>query len=160
MNLTAIFIAIIVVAIAVIVTIILICIKGGVSGNVKSQEVKDMLTRTQAQLESKQQELDRASKANLELQEEMARLTRDLGNSEANAKSKEEALKERMHDMEGWYNSMQVKFGEIAKKLMDEKESDFEKRNNDVLNTLRESLKEMQEELRKTKEQVKRPQDI
>ena len=154
MNLTAIFIAIIVVAIAVIVTIILICIKGGVSVNVKSQEVKDMLTRTQAQLESKQQELDRASKANLELQEEMARLTRELGNSEANAKSKEEELKERMHDMEGWYNSMQVKFGEIAKKLMDEKESDFEKRNNDVLNPLRESLKEMQEELRKTKEQV------
>lgn len=69
-------------------------------------------------------------------------------------KDKEEELKERMQNMEVWYNDMQVKFGEIAKKLMDEKESGFEKRNSEVLEPLRESLKEMREELRKTKEQV------
>lgn len=155
MNLTVIFIAIIVVAIAVVATIILICAKGGVSGNGKSQEIKDMLTRTNALLESKQQELDRVLEENRTLQGKMDILSRELGTSEANAKDREEDLKERMQDMEVWYNDMQVKFGEIANKLIDEKESDFEKRNTDVLKPLRESLKDMQDELQKTKEQVK-----
>lgn len=152
MNLTVIFIAIVVVAIVVIATIIIMYKKSGFSG--KSQEVKDMLTRTQAQLESKQQELIRVCEENKELHKKMDDLSRELGNSEANAKGKEEELRERMQDMEVWYNGMQVKFGEIAKKLMDEKESGFEKRNSEVLEPLRESLKEMQDELRKTKEQV------
>ncbi len=154
MNLTVIFIAIVVVAIVVVTTIIVIYKKSGFSGDSKSQEVKDTLTRTQAQLESKQQELDRVYEENRELHRKMDDLTRELGNSEANAKSKEEELKERMQSMDVWYNKMQVEFGEIAKKLMDEKESGFEKRNSEVLEPLRESLKEMQEELRKTKEQV------
>lgn len=154
MNLTIIFIAIVVVAIVVVTTIIVIYKKSGFSGDSKSQEVKDMLTRTQALLESKQQELDRAYEENRELQREKEELSRELGNSEANVKDKEEEQKERMQNMEVWYNDMQVKFGEIAKKLMDEKESGFEKRNSEVLEPLRESLKEMQEELRKTKEQV------
>ena len=154
MNLTIIFIAIVVVAIVVVATIIVIYKKSGFSGDGKSQEVKDMLTRTQALLESKQQELDRVYEENRELQREKEELSRELGNSEANVKDKEEELKERMQNMEVWYNDMQVKFGEIAKKLMDEKESGFEKRNSEVLEPLRESLKEMREELRKTKEQV------
>lgn len=154
MNLTVIFIAIVVVAIVVVTTIIVIYKKSGFSGDSKSQEVKDALTRTQAQLESKQQELDRVYEENRELHRQMDDLTRKLGNSEANAQGKEEELKERMQNMEVWYNDMQVKFGEIAKKLMDEKESGFEKRNSEVLEPLRESLKEMREELRKTKEQV------
>ena len=154
MNLTVIFIAIVVVAIVVVTTIIVIYKKSGFSGDGKSQEVKDTLTRTQAQLESKQQELERVYEANRELQENMDKLTRELGNSEANAKGKEEELKERMQSMDVWYNKMQVEFGEMAKKLMDEKESGFEKRNSEVLEPLRESLKEMQEELRKTKAQV------
>ena len=154
MNLTVIFIAIVVVAIVVVTTIIVIYKKSGFSGDSKSQEVKDTLTRTQAQLESKQQELDRVYEENRELHRKMDDLTRELGNSEANAKGKEEELKERMQSMDVWYNKMQVEFGEIAKKLMDEKESGFEKRNSEVLEPLRESLKEMQEELRKTKEQV------
>lgn len=154
MNLTVIFIAIVVVAIVVVTTIIVIYKKSGFSGDSKSQEVKDTLTRTQAQLESKQQELDRVYEENRDLHKKMDDLTRELGNSEANAKGKEEELKERMQNMEVWYNDMQVKFGEIAKKLMDEKESGFEKRNSEVLEPLRESLKEMREELRKTKEQV------
>lgn len=154
MNLTIIFIAIVVVAIVVVTTIIVIYKKSGFSGDSKSQEVKDMLTRTQALLESKQQELDRVYEENRELHRQMDDLTRKLGNSEANAQGKEEELKERMQNMEVWYNDMQVKFGEIAKKLMDEKESGFEKRNSEVLEPLRESLKEMREELRKTKEQV------
>ena len=154
MNLTVIFIAIVVVAIVVVTTIIVIYKKSGFSGEGKSQEVKDTLTRTQAQLESKQQELERVYEANRELQENMDKLTRELGNSEANAKGKEEELKERMQSMDVWYNKMQVEFGEMAKKLMDEKESGFEKRNSEVLEPLRESLKEMQEELRKTKAQV------
>lgn len=154
MNLTVIFIAIVVVAIVVVTTIIVIYKKSGFSGDSKSQELKDTLTRTQAQLESKQQELERVYEANRELQENMDKLTRELGNSEANAKGKEEELKERMQSMDVWYNKMQVEFGEMAKKLMDEKESGFEKRNSEVLEPLRESLKEMQEELRKTKAQV------
>ena len=152
MNLTVIIITIVVVALAVIATIIIMYRKSGSSG--KSQEVKEMLTRTQAQLESKQQELDRVYEENRELHKKMDNLTRELGNSEANAKGKEEELKERMQDMEVWYNKMQVEFGEIAKKLMDEKESGFEKRNSEVLEPLRESLRSMQEELKKTKEQV------
>ena len=154
MNLTVIFVAIIVFAIVVVATIILIYKKSGLSSDGKSQEVKDMLTRTLAQLESKSQELDRVYEEKQELQRNMDALSRELGNSEANAKGKEEELKERMQNMEVWYNDMQVKFGEIAKKLMDEKESGFEKRNSEVLEPLRESLKEMQNELRKTKEQV------
>ncbi|MBO7492523.1 MAG: DNA recombination protein RmuC [Bacteroidales bacterium] len=154
MNLTIIFIAIVVVAIVVVATIIVIYKKSGFSGDSKSQEVKDALTRTQAQLESKQQELDRVYEENRELHRQMDDLTRKLGNSEANAQGKEEELKERMQSMDVWYNKMQVEFGEMAKKLMDEKESGFEKRNSEVLEPLRESLKEMQEELRKTKEQV------
>ena len=154
MNLTVIFIAIVVVAIVVVTTIIVIYKKSGFSGDSKSQEVKDTLTRTQAQLESKQQELDRVYEENRELHRKMDDLTRELGNSEANAKGKEEELKERMQSMDVWYNKMQVEFGEMAKKLMDEKESGFEKRNSEVLEPLRESLKEMQEELRKTKTQV------
>ena len=154
MNLTVIFIAIVVVAIVVVTTIIVIYKKSGFSGDSKSQEVKDTLTRTQAQLESKQQELDRVYEENQELHRKMDDLTRELGNSEANAKGKEEELKERMQSMDVWYNKMQVEFGEMAKKLMDEKESGFEKRNSEVLEPLRESLKEMQEELRKTKTQV------
>lgn len=154
MNLTVIFIAIVVVAIVVVTTIIVIYKKSGFSGDSKSQEVKDMLTRTQALLESKQQELDRVYEENRELQRKKEELSRELGNSEANVKDKEEELKERMQNMEVWYNDMQVKFGEIAKKLMDEKESGFDKRNSEMLEPLRDSLKEMQEELRKTKEQV------
>lgn len=154
MNLTIIFIAIVVVAIVVVTTIIVIYKKSGFSGDSKSQEVKDTLTRTQAQLESKQQELDRVYEENQELHRKMDDLTRELGNSEANAKGKEEELKERMQSMDVWYNKMQVEFSEMAKKLMDEKESGFEKRNSEVLEPLRESLKEMQEELRKTKTQV------
>ena len=154
MNLTVIFIAIVVVAIVVVTTIIVIYKKSGFSGDGKSQEVKDTLTRTQAQLESKQQELERVYEENRELHKKMDNLTRELGNSEANAKGKEEELKERMQSMDVWYNKMQVEFGEMAKKLMDEKESGFEKRNSEVLEPLRESLKEMQEELRKTKAQV------
>lgn len=154
MNLTVIFVAIIVFAIVVVTTIIVIYKKSGFSGDGKSQEVKDTLTRTQALLESKQQELDRVYEENRELHRKMDDLTRELGNSEANAKGKEEELKERMQSMDVWYNKMQVEFGEIAKKLMDEKESGFEKKNSEVLEPLRESLKEMQEELRKTKEQV------
>lgn len=53
MNLTVIFIAIVVVAIVVVTTIIVIYKKSGFSGDSKSQEAKDMLTRTQALLESK-----------------------------------------------------------------------------------------------------------
>lgn len=154
MNLTIIFIAIVVVAIVVVATIIVIYKKSGFSGDSKSQEVKDALTRTQAQLESKQQELDRVYEENRDLHKKMDDLTRELGNSEANAKGKEEELKERMQSMDEWYNKMQVEFGEIAKKLMDEKESGFDKRNAEMLEPLRDSLKEMQEELRKTKEQV------
>lgn len=154
MNLTIIFIAIVVVAIVVVATIIVIYKKSGFSGDGKSQEVKDTLTRTQALLESKQQELDRVYEENRELQRKKEELSRELGNSEANVKDKEEELKERMQNMEVWYNDMQVKFGEIAKKLMDEKESGFDKRNSEMLEPLRDSLKEMQEELRKTKEQV------
>lgn len=154
MNLNVIFIAIVVVAIVVVATIIVIYKKSGFSGDSKSQEVKDTLTRTQAQLESKQQELDRVYEENRELHRKMDDLTRELGNSEANAKGKEEELKDRMQSMDEWYNKMQVEFGEMAKKLMDEKESGFEKRNSEVLEPLRESLKEMREELRKTKEQV------
>ncbi|MBR4911547.1 MAG: DNA recombination protein RmuC [Bacteroidales bacterium] len=154
MNLTVIFIAIVVVAIVVVTTIIVIYKKSGFSGDSKSQEVKDALTRTQAQLESKQQELDRVYEENRDLHKKMDDLTRELGNSEANAKGKEEELKERMQSMDEWYNKMQVEFGEIAKKLMDEKESGFDKRNAEMLEPLRDSLKEMQEELRKTKVQV------
>lgn len=154
MNLTIIFIAIVVVAIVVVTTIIVIYRKSGFSGDSKSQEVKDALTRTQAQLESKQQELDRVYEENRDLHKKMDDLTRELGNSEANAKGKEEELKERMQSMDEWYNKMQVKFGEIAKKLMDEKESGFDKRNSEMLEPLRDSLKEMREELRRTKEQV------
>ena len=154
MNLTIIFIAIVVVAIVVVATIIVIYKKSGFSGDGKSQEAKDMLTRTQALLESKQQELDRVYEENRDLHKKMDDLTRELGNSEANAKGKEEELKERMQSMDEWYNKMQVEFGEIAKKLMDEKESGFDKRNAEMLEPLRDSLKEMQEELRKTKEQV------
>ena len=154
MNLTIIFITIVVVAIVVVATIIVIYKKSGISGDGKSQEVKDMLTRTQAMLESKLQELERVYEENRELQRKKEDLSRELGISEANVKDKEEELKERMQNMEVWYNSMQVKFGEIAQKLMDEKESGFEKRNSEVLKPLQESLKEMQEELRKTKEQV------
>lgn len=154
MNLTIIFIAIVVVAIVVVTTIIVIYRKSGFSGDSKSQEVKDTLTRTQAQLESKQQELDRVYEENRELHRQMDDLTRKLGNSEANAQGKEEELKERMQNMEVWYNDMQVKFGEIAKKLMDEKESGFDKRNSEMLEPLRDSLREMREELRRTKEQV------
>ena len=154
MNLTIIFIAIVVVAIVVVATIIVIYKKSGFSGDGKSQEVKDMLTRTQALLESKQQELDRVYEENRDLHKKMDDLTRELGNSEANAKGKEEELKERMQSMDEWYNKMQVEFGEMAKKLMDEKESGFDKRNSEMLEPLRDSLKEMQEELRKTKVQV------
>ena len=154
MNLTIIFIAIVVVAIVVVATIIVIYKKSGFSGDSKSQEVKDALTRTQAQLESKQQELDRVYEENRDLHKKMDDLTRELGNSEANAKGKEEELKERMQSMDEWYNKMQIEFGEIAKKLMDEKESGFDKRNAEMLEPLRDSLKEMQEELRKTKVQV------
>jgi DNA recombination protein RmuC len=154
MNLTIIFIAIVVVAIVVVATIIVIYRKSGFSGDSKSQEVKDALTRTQAQLESKQQELDRVYEENRDLHKKMDDLTRELGNSEANAKGKEEELKERMQSMDEWYNKMQVEFGEIAKKLMDEKESGFDKRNSEMLEPLRDSLKEMREELRRTKEQV------
>ena len=154
MNLTVIFIAIIVFAIVVIATIILVYKKSGLSGGGKSQEVKDMLTRTQEQLKSKEQELDRVYAENQDLQRKMGELSRELGNSEAKAQGKEEELTERMQNMEVWYNKMQVKFGEIAKNLMDEKESGFEKRNSEVLEPLRESLKEMQDELKKTKEQV------
>ena len=154
MNLTVIFIAIVVVAIVVVTTIIVIYKKSGFSGDSKSQEVKDALTRTQAQLESKQQELDRVYEENRELHRKMDDLTRELGNSEANAKGKEEELKERMQSMDVWYNKMQVEFGEIAKKLMDEKESGFDKRNSEMLEPLRLSLKEMQEELKNTKAQV------
>ena len=154
MNLNVIFIAIVVVAIVVVATIIVIYKKSGFSGDSKSQEVKDTLTRTQAQLESKQQELDRVYEANRELQENVEKLTRELGNSEANAKGKAEELEERMQSMDVWYNKMQVEFGEMAKKLMDEKESGFDKRNSEMLEPLRLSLKEMQEELRKTKTQV------
>ena len=154
MNLNVIFIAIVVVAIVVVATIIVIYKRSGFSGDSKAQEVKDTLTRTQAQLESKQQELDRVYEANRELQENVEKLTRELGNSEANAKGKAEELEERMQSMDVWYNKMQVEFGEMAKKLMDEKESGFDKRNSEMLEPLRESLKEMQEELRKTKTQV------
>lgn len=154
MNLTIIFIAIVVVAIVVVTTIIVIYRKSGFSGDSKSQEVKDMLTRTQALLESKQQELDRVYEENRELQRKKEELSRELGNSEANEKDKEEELKERMQNMEVWYNDMQVKFGEIAKKLMDEKESGFDKRNAEMLEPLRDSLREMRQELRRTKEQV------
>ena len=154
MNLTVIFIAIIVFAIVVIATIIIVYKKSGLSGDGKSQEVNDMLTRTQAQLESKEQELVRVCAEKQELQRNIDELSRRLGNSEAKAQGKEEELTERMQNMEVWYNKMQVKFGEIAKNLMDEKESGFEKRNSEVLEPLRESLKEMQDELRKTKEQV------
>ena len=154
MNLTVIFIAIVVVAIVVVTTIIVIYKKSGFSGDSKSQEVKDALTRTQAQLESKQQELDRVYEENRELQRKKEELSRELGNSEANVKDKEEELKERMQSMDEWYNKMQVEFGEMAKKLMDEKESGFDKRNSEMLEPLRDSLKEMQEELRKTKVQV------
>ena len=154
MNLTIIFIAIVVVAIVVVTTIIVIYRKSGFSGDSKSQEVKDALTRTQAQLESKQQELDRVYEENRDLHKKMDDLTRELGNSEANAKGKEEELKERMQSMDEWYNKMQVEFGEIAKKLMDEKESGFDKRNAEMLEPLRDSLREMRQELRRTKEQV------
>lgn len=154
MNLTIIFIAIVVVAIVVVTTIIVIYRKSGFSGDSKSQEVKDMLTRTQALLESKQQELDRVYEENRELQRKKEELSRELGNSEANEKDKEEELKERMQNMEVWYNDMQVKFCEIAKKLMDEKESGFDKRNAEMLEPLRDSLREMRQELRRTKEQV------
>ncbi len=154
MNLTIIFIAIVVVAIVVVTTIIVIYRKSGFSGDSKSQEVKDTLTRTQAQLESKQQELDRVYEENRDLHKKMDDLTRELGNSEANAKGKEEELKERMQSMDEWYNKMQVEFGEIAKKLMDEKESGFDKRNAEMLEPLRDSLREMRQELRRTKEQV------
>ena len=155
MNLTVIFIAIVVVAIAVIATIIVIYRKGVASEDDKSQEVKDLLTRTEALLESKQQELERVYETNKELQGNVDKLTRELGNSESIVESKEEELKKRMRDMEGWYNGMQAKFGEIAKKLMDEKESGFDKRSDEVLKPLRESLKEMKDELRETKERVK-----
>ena len=141
MNLTIIFIAIVVVAIVVVATIIVIYKKSGFSRDGKLQEAKDMLIRTQALLESKQQELDRVYEENRELQRKKEELSRELGNSEANVKDKEEELKERMQNMEVWYNDMQVKFGEIAKKLMDEKESGFEKRNSEVLEPLRDSLK-------------------
>jgi peptidoglycan hydrolase CwlO-like protein len=119
MNFTVIFIAIVIVAIVVVTTIIVIYKKSGFSGDSKAQEVKDTLTRTQAQLESKQQELDRVYEANRELQENVEKLTRELGNSEANAKGKAEELEERMQSMDVWYNKMQVEFGEMAKKLMD-----------------------------------------
>ena len=154
MNLTIIFIAIVVVAIVVVTTIIVIYRKSGFSGDSKSQEVNAALTRTQAQLESKQQELDRVYEENRDLHKKMDDLTRELGNSEANAKGKEEELKERMQSMDEWYNKMQVEFGEIAKKLMDEKESGFDKRNAEMLEPLRDSLREMRQELRRTKEQV------
>ena len=152
MSLEVIFFAIVAVAIVMVLTIVFTNKKNSASGDESVQTLKDQLTRALAQIDSKNEEMERLRNDIKELNDVNDALQCEKGGLATKVGAKETEMAQRVEDMEGWYNRMKLEFEETAKRILEEKQNGLDEKNTAVIQPLKEALDKMKESVQTVKE--------